>query len=128
MTRRDQQSRYVIHFCKAVAFMAFALLSSTRYDPLLVNLKWNNNKDGSGSPFLLLPYHFDRLRVAARKHGWAEAEHALSWHELRSECHRVVQEFPEIERPVACKVCPQHRTPSCCEFFGNFAVDPYTFD
>jgi branched-subunit amino acid aminotransferase/4-amino-4-deoxychorismate lyase len=84
--------------------MSFALLSSTRYDPFLENLKWNNNKDGSGSPFLLLHYHLDRLRVAARKHGWAEAVNALSWHAFRSECYRVVQAFPEAERPAACKI------------------------
>jgi len=84
--------------------MSFALLSSTRYDPFLENFKWNNNEDGSESPFLLLHYHFDRLRVAAKKHGWAEAENALSWHAFRSECHRVVQAFPEAERLAACKI------------------------
>jgi 4-amino-4-deoxychorismate lyase len=88
-----------------VAFaMSFALLSSTRYDPFLKNLKWNNNNDGSGSSFLLLSYHLDRLRVAAKKHSWPDAVKALSWHALRSECSRVIQEFPEHERPAACKV------------------------
>ncbi|KIM88822.1 hypothetical protein PILCRDRAFT_95446 [Piloderma croceum F 1598] len=71
--------------------MAFALLSSTRYDPFLKNLKWNNDKDGAGSPFLLLHYHIDRLRVAARRHGWSEAERVLSWHAFRSECHRSIR-------------------------------------
>lgn len=83
---------------------SFALLSSTRFDPFLTNLKWNNDQNGASSPFLLLHYHLDRLQAAAKVHGWEEAHNALSFDPFQAECHRAVQEYPDAERPIAFKV------------------------
>jgi len=83
--------------------MSFALISSTRYDPFLVNLKWNNDSEGP-YPFLLLQFHLDRLQNAAKVHGWEEAEKSLSWQALRGECHRAVQAYPASGNLVALKI------------------------
>ena len=85
----------------------FALLACTRWDPLLTNLKWNNDLNNTPSPFLLLHYHLDRLLVAARLHNWETAAKALSYESIRSECLRAVQEYPrdEGEPPAAFKAC-----------------------
>ncbi|KAI1793191.1 aminotransferase [Ganoderma leucocontextum] len=49
----------------------FDLLSTTRRDPQLLQLPWNTSvNSGSPSPYLLLSYHCDRLRDAAKHHNW----------------------------------------------------------
>ncbi|KAI0081095.1 D-aminoacid aminotransferase-like PLP-dependent enzyme [Panus rudis PR-1116 ss-1] len=57
----------------------YELLSSTRYDEQLLNVDWNTSvNNGTPSPFLLLPYHVDRLRDAAHQHGWSDAPLSLA--------------------------------------------------
>ena len=48
---------------------AYQLLTTTRYDPTLTGLRWNDDLDGP-SPYFLLPYHYDRLKSAVKQHGW----------------------------------------------------------
>jgi 4-amino-4-deoxychorismate lyase len=62
---------------------SFQLTSAIRYDPL----------HGQPDPFLLLPYHFDRLTAAAALHGWQDTSPSLSWSSFQSTCHRAVQEY-----------------------------------
>lgn len=81
----------------SMASQLFALLTSTRWDPLLENLKWNNDLNNTPSPFLLLGYHLDRLLVAARLHHWETAAKTLSYESIRSECLRAVEEHPPGE-------------------------------
>jgi hypothetical protein len=64
----------------------YQLISSTRFDPFLATLSWNNGHDGPCS-FFLLPYHFDRLASAAKTHKW---DHTLSYDYLKSTCLDVV--------------------------------------
>lgn len=63
----------------------YQLLSSTRFDPFLATLSWNNDLDGPCS-FFLLPYHFDRLASAAKAHKWDHAASILSYSHLKSAC------------------------------------------
>jgi len=51
----------------------FQLISSLRYDPLLIETPFND----SASPCLLLPLHRDRLLQAARAFGWNNAAETL---------------------------------------------------
>lgn len=61
----------------------YQLLTSTRYDPFLATLSWNNDHNGPCS-FFLLPYHFDRLTSAAKTHKWDHT--MLSYDYLKSTC------------------------------------------
>ena len=64
----------------------YQLLTSTRYDPFLATLSWNNDHDGP-CPFFLLPYHFDRLTCAAKTHKWNHTTSILSSYDyLKSIC------------------------------------------
>ena len=67
--------------------ISYQLLTSTRYDPFLATLSWNNDHDGPSS-FFLLPYHFDRLISAAKIHKWDHTTSAsiLSYDHLKSTC------------------------------------------
>lgn len=64
---------------------SYQLLTSTRYDPFLATLSWNNDHDGPCS-FFLLPYHFDRLTSAAKTHKWDHITTTLSYDYLKSTC------------------------------------------
>ena len=63
---------------------SYQLLTSTRYDPFLATLSWNNDHDGPCS-FFLLPYHFDRLTSAAKTHKWDHTA-MFSYDSLKSTC------------------------------------------
>ena len=65
--------------------ISYQLLTSTRYDPFLATLSWNNDHDGPSS-FFLLPYHFDRLISAAKIHKWDHTTSILSYDHLKSTC------------------------------------------
>ncbi|TRM66254.1 aminotransferase class IV-domain-containing protein [Schizophyllum amplum] len=65
----------------------YELLTSTRYDPFLRSQRWNYDRDGSSS-FFLLPYHYARLEEAIRLHRWQIA--SFSYHRLKSECKAAV--------------------------------------
>ena len=64
---------------------SYQLLTSTRYDPFLATLSWNNDHDGPSS-FFLLPFHFDRLISAAKIHKWDHTTSILSYDLLKSTC------------------------------------------
>ena len=64
---------------------SYQLLTSTRYDPFLATLSWNNDHDGPSS-FFLLPFHFDRLISAAKIHKWDHTTSILSYDHLKSTC------------------------------------------
>ena len=64
---------------------SYQLLTSTRYDPFLATLCWNNDHDGPSS-FFLLPFHFDRLISAAKIHKWDHTTSILSYDLLKSTC------------------------------------------
>jgi hypothetical protein len=49
---------------------SFQLLTSIRFDQSLKYQSWNDDQEGP-SPFLLLPYHVDRLRTAVELHAWS---------------------------------------------------------
>ncbi|KAH7914717.1 aminotransferase [Hygrophoropsis aurantiaca] len=69
--------------------MSFSLLSSTRYDPFLRTLRWNNDPEGNPSPYLLLSYQLDRLVASAHRNGWGDLK-ALNWDNLKSTCDNIV--------------------------------------
>jgi len=69
---------------------SFQLTSAIRYDPIhSPTLVLNHGQ----SPFLLLPYHFDRIRAAAALHGWQDTSPSLSWSSFQSTCNHAVQEY-----------------------------------
>ncbi|KAH0591131.1 Putative aminodeoxychorismate lyase [Termitomyces sp. J132] len=69
----------------------YELLSSTRFDPFLLNIRWNDDKNGP-SNFLLLRYHFDRLIAAVERHDWFQAKSVLaSYNEFESLCRNAVE-------------------------------------
>lgn len=55
----------------------FLLLTSLRYDPLLLTRSWNTWPGNPPSPFFLLPYHLERLIGGARDFDWVVALEAL---------------------------------------------------
>lgn len=56
----------------------FQLLSSLRYDPLLLSSPENNSiYRTTPTPFYMLQYHKDRLIAAAQHFGWKEAHSKL---------------------------------------------------
>jgi hypothetical protein len=69
----------------------YQLLSSTRFDPFLTTVNWNNDHDGPSS-FFLLPYHFDRLASAAKTHKWNQATSVFSYDYLKSACSDAISE------------------------------------
>ncbi|KAG6837318.1 hypothetical protein H0H93_011413 [Arthromyces matolae] len=67
----------------------YELLSSTRFDPFLRNLRWNDDND-EPSPFLLLRYHFDRLLAATQSHNWDAAKSFSTFDDFKTVCHHAV--------------------------------------
>lgn len=77
------------------AMPIYSLLSSTRYDNAVHNMHSNTRVNGAlPSPFMLLPYHFDRLMTAARTHGWQMPENVTKA-ALLEKCERAVAEAGE---------------------------------
>ena len=74
----------------------YQLLTSTRFDPFLATLSWNNDHNGPCS-FFLLPYHFDRLTSAAKAHKWDHS--LLTYDYLHSTCLDAVSESKERGLP-----------------------------
>ncbi|KZT27710.1 hypothetical protein NEOLEDRAFT_1060166 [Neolentinus lepideus HHB14362 ss-1] len=72
----------------------FNLVTSTRYDP--VNLV-------EGDRYWLLPLHVNRLKQAAKEHGWTNVK-ALTVDEVRLECERAVSEFIDADETTAFKI------------------------
>ncbi|KAF9486566.1 hypothetical protein BDN70DRAFT_794142 [Pholiota conissans] len=63
----------------------YQLRSTTRFDPYLQSLNWNNDSHGP-SPFFLLPLHLERLLAAAEKHNWFLAKSTLKYNTLKGKC------------------------------------------
>lgn len=89
---RGTASLFPIAFLQLVLFVmaqsaGYSLLSTTRMDPQLLCNDWNANTDSGGpSPYLLLPYHRDRLLQAAQLHGWSVHPQELSQIMLEKHC------------------------------------------
>ena len=72
----------------------YQLITSILHDPFCLNLPWNSVlNNGQPSPFLLLPYHFDRLRAAAAIHGWQDAVASISWDTFQLTCRHAIQAY-----------------------------------
>jgi len=78
----------------------FELLTTTRYDPYLKSLEWNADDDGP-SPFLLLPYHRDRLSVAADEHKWKIAKASLTYQKFKIACLEAIYQSEESKLHVS---------------------------
>lgn len=78
-----------------------ALVSSARYDPALLDVPKNSLTEppSAPTPYLLLPYHLQRLATAAEAFGWTSAEDALRGESgaamMRKEMDRAVKEWDE---------------------------------
>ncbi|KAI0307954.1 aminotransferase [Multifurca ochricompacta] len=67
------------------------LTSAIRYDSALLNFSWNSVvNDGQPSSFMLLRYHFDRLKAAAALHGWEES---FTWPSFQHICQHAVDSY-----------------------------------
>lgn len=85
---------------------SYSLLSSTRYDNVLLDIEWNTQiNEGTPSPFLLLPYHLERIADGARQHGWTERLTSLSLGELTKVCDDAVESAVGQHGDVPMKVC-----------------------
>lgn len=84
---------------------SYQLMTATRYDKRLLTVQWNTQvNDGTPSPYLLLNYHLDRLREAAKRHEWHDC-------------------LPSLTLPNLIKVCEQAaHTASTPEYDGPFKV------
>lgn len=79
------------------------LFSSARYDPSLLHAPENTQTSPastpSPSPYLLLPYHRDRLQSAAVAFAWSDAaaslEGAHGLARVRGELNRAVEAYDE---------------------------------
>lgn len=77
------------------------LVSSVRYDLALLDVPKNSLTEppSAPSPFLLLPYHHQRLAAAAEAFGWSSAEESLRGESgaamMRKEMDRAVKEWEE---------------------------------
>lgn len=83
----------------------YQLLTTTRYDPTLATLPWNDDCDGP-SPYFLLPYHYERLQSAVEEHGW-DIQNAHTYKQFKSRVVDTVskQERNSEVRPPALRVC-----------------------
>jgi 4-amino-4-deoxychorismate lyase len=72
----------------------YQLVSTVRHDPSCLHFPWNSAaNNGQPSPFMLLPYHFDRLRAAAALHAWQDAVLSMSWALFQLTCQRAIQTY-----------------------------------
>ncbi|KAI0094475.1 aminotransferase [Irpex rosettiformis] len=70
----------------------YSLLSTTRFDHALKDVAWNTRVNGGQpSPYMLLPYHFDRLTAAAGDHGWIASRQRTNYADLVATCDDVVK-------------------------------------
>ncbi|KAJ7040344.1 aminotransferase class IV-domain-containing protein [Mycena alexandri] len=82
---------------------SFDLLTTTRWDPYLDRLAWNNY-DKQPSRFLLLAFHLDRLQQAAAAHEWPAAVAALSYPALHEKCQAAVASYDAVNAPEALRI------------------------
>ena len=73
----------------------FDLFTSLRYDPTLRSAFFNTEiNGGEPSPYLMLPYHLQRLEKAAEAFKWPLAVQAMTkpdiFNELKSKCDEAV--------------------------------------
>jgi len=106
----------------------FQLITSLRYDPLLIEAPFNQAAAQSlpGSPFLLLVLHQDRLLQAARAFGWADAAETLEadsgLRHLRNVCENAVR---DLSRPQRLRILLSKSG----ELLGSaYPTDPRPFD
>lgn len=79
----------------------FELFTSFRYDPVLETALFNTQVTGHASPYLLLPYHADRLVKAANDFGWTKAVAVLqepgAAEKLRILCDNAVERYQKLD-------------------------------
>lgn len=75
----------------------FELFTSLRYDPKLLDENFNTEVSGVPSPYLLLPYHVDRLVKQASVFEWPSAEQTMSAPDVRETVKRLCDEAVEKE-------------------------------
>ena len=94
------------HHVTSLSMAEFELTTSLRYDPELLTVPGNTPP----SPFLLLPYHLDRLVQAASHFEWPAAVNALSGDGaadfLRGVCEGCIDRN-DAQRPL--RVSPRRR-------------------
>ncbi|KAI9512889.1 aminotransferase [Russula earlei] len=74
--------------------VVYQLVSTIRYDPFILDLPWNSAVNyAQPSPFMLLPYHFDRLRSAAAMHEWQDTFASISWTLFQVTCRCAIQAY-----------------------------------
>jgi 4-amino-4-deoxychorismate lyase len=83
---------------------SYALISTTRYDPYLIQLNYNNEPGNNPSPFFLLSYHIDRIIDAANRHGWQRLLPSLEFAAVKSICERAVPQHSGMDGPNSCRV------------------------
>ncbi|KAG2120595.1 aminotransferase [Suillus discolor] len=82
--------------------MSYALLASTRYDPLLMSCVWNNDIDGP-SPYLLLHYQADRL-IASAALDEKTFRHGTTLSNVKALCDKVVREHNDSRGETPLKI------------------------
>ncbi|KAI0033813.1 aminotransferase [Vararia minispora EC-137] len=73
---------------------AFSLITALRYDQALLSAPFNTSVNyGTPTPFLLLPYHADRLRSAAARHGgrWVQVAQSVTVESFERACMNAVK-------------------------------------
>lgn len=84
----------------------YDLFTSLRYDPKLLSADFNNDVNATPLPYLLFPYHVQRLADSARKFGWPGAIETITAptaaEDLRKKCDQAITEcnLPEKDNGV----------------------------
>ena len=79
------------------------LITALRYDRALLQCDYNTFAiHGKPSPYLLLPYHYERLLAAAHAHGraWASAAESLTLDGVQEACRLTVRQHGEDGGPL----------------------------
>ena len=87
----------------------YDLFTSLRYDPALCSAEFNTAASGVSSPYLLLPYHADRLRKAAIDFDWTKAVAVVDRSDvvdkLRALCDEAVDKYEGEDKRNGLRVC-----------------------
>lgn len=89
----------------------YNLFTSFRYDPKLLTAAFNTEVNGTELPYLLFPYHVERLARAAEAFGWDRAVQTMSEsgveEELRQKCDELVMDtpLPDKEKGLGVRLC-----------------------
>ena len=88
----------------------YDLFTSLRYDSKLLTADFNNDVNATPLPYLLFPYHLQRLVDSSRKFAWPEAIKTITApsaaDDLRKKCDQAIAEciLPEKEKGVGVRI------------------------